>query len=197
MASNLKVDNIQNSAGQSLLVNGYPRQPGQIIEVLSSVCDGSSVTVGSGTYTVQNVTTQQGYVGTSWTDINGSVISYTPPVGTTKVIYSFTFGTYWISAHSINNYRFLIDGSEVVFSRHSRSSQYNEDRYSFEWTIGIGGTANANTGRQSTWDTAKQLKVQYTQYGASNYNNLHGTSYWLGTNSNQFNIPILTITAIA
>jgi hypothetical protein len=197
MASIIKVDELQNTAGQPLLVNGYPRQPGQIIEVLSSVCDGSSVTVGSGTYTFQNVTTQQGYVGTTFTDINGSLMSYTPPAGTTRVMYRFTFGTYWVGVHAINGYRFLIDGAEVVFSRHSRSAQYNEDRYAFEWTIAIGGTPNANTGRQGAWTSAKALKLQYNQYGASNYNNLHGTAYWNGTNSNQFNIPILTITAIA
>jgi hypothetical protein len=91
----------------------------------------------------------------------------------------------------------LIDGAEVVFSRHNRSSQYNEDRYAFEWTIAIGGTPNANTGRQGAWTSAKALKLQYNQYGSSNYNNLHGTTYWNGTSGNQFNIPILTITAIA
>lgn len=197
MASILKVDELRNSAGTPLLVNGYPRQPGQILEVLTSPCDGSSVTVGSGSYTFQNVTAAQGYVGTTFTDINGSALTYTPPAGTSRVMYKFTFGTYWVTAHAINNYRFLIDGSEVVYSRHSRSSQYNEDRYAFEWTIAIGGSTNMNTGRLASWESAKTLKMQYAQYGSSNYNNLHGTTYWLGASGNQFNIPILTITAIA
>ena len=195
---NLEVNNIVNSLGEPIITNGSPRYyPGQIIEVLSSPCDGSTINVSSGTYTVQNVTAQQGYIGTSFTDIAGSIISYTPPLGTSRVIYKFTFGTYWVTAHAINNYRFLIDGSEVTFSRHSRSSQYNEDRYSFEWTLAIGGETNMNTGRVSSWLAPKQLKLQYAQYGGSNYNNLHGTTYWLGTTGNQFNIPILTITAIA
>ena len=197
MASIIKVDEIQSTTGTPLLVNGYPRQPGQILEVLSSVCDGSSVTVGSGSYTFQNVTTQQTYVGNVPTDINGSELAYTPPAGTSRVLYRFVFGTYWVSAHAINSYRFLIDGNEVVFSRHNRSGYYNEDRYAFEWTIAIGGTPNANTGRQATWTSAKTLKMQYSQHGGSNYNNLHGTRYWNATSGDQFNIPILTITAIA
>lgn len=197
MASIIKVDEIQNTAGTPLLVNGYPRQPGQILEVLSSVCDGSSVTVGSGTYTFQNVTTQQEYIGATFTDINGSELAYTPPAGTSRVLYRFVFGTYWVAAHMINHYRFLIGGSEVVFSRHNRSGYYSEDRCAFEWTIAIGGSSNANTGQQATWTSPKTLKMQYRQYGASNYGNLHGTKYWNGTGGNQFNIPILTITAIA
>jgi len=178
-------------------ITAVTTRPGQIIEVLSSVCDGSSVTVGSGTYTFQNVTTQQGYVGPSFTDINGSILSYTPPAGATRVIYSFTFGSYWVTAHAINDYRFLIDGNEIVYSRHNRSGYYPEERTTFTWTIAIGGSTDFNTGRLATWNTARQLKLQYAQYGGSNYNNLHGTTYWLGVSSNQFNIPILTITAIA
>ena len=47
MASVLKVDTLKNNLNEDLLVNGYPRKPGQVIEYLSSPCDGSSVTVGS------------------------------------------------------------------------------------------------------------------------------------------------------
>jgi hypothetical protein len=197
MASQLNVDNINNSAGTALLVNGYPRQPGQIIEILTSPCDGSSVTVGSGTYTFQNVTTQQGYVGTTYTDISGSTMAYQPPAGATRVRYEFQFSSYWVGAHAINGYIFFVDGNEVTLARHNRSGQYMENKYTFTWTIAIGGANTPSTGRVATWTSPKTLKMQYNQYGASNYANLHGTVYWNGTNSNQFNIPTLTITAIA
>ena len=170
---------------------------GQVIETISSVCDGSVITVQSGTYTIQNVTTQQGYVGATYTDINGSVLSYTPPVGTTRVEYEFEFASYWVSAHAINDYIFFIDGVEVVFARHNRSGYYPEFRFPFKWTIAIGGTPNANTGRIASWTTPKIMKMQYRQYGGSNYNNLHGTTYWNGTSGNQFSMPHIKITAIA
>jgi hypothetical protein len=170
---------------------------GQVIETISSVCDGSVITVQSGTYTIQNVTTQQGYVGGTYTDINGSSISYTPPTGTTRVQYEFQFASYWVGAHAINDYIFFIDGVEVVFARHNRSAYYIEDRNTFQWTIAIGGTPNANTGRIATWTTPKIMKMQFRNYGGSNYANLHGTTYWNGTSGNQFSMPHIKVTAIA
>jgi hypothetical protein len=196
MASTLKVDNLQNSAGTNLLVNGYPRQPGQIIEYLTSVCDGSAVTVGSGTYTFPNVTTQQAGAITYQT-ITGSNLAYTPPAGATRVVYRFQFASYWISTHAINDYKFFIDSDEVVYARHNRSAQYQESRYSFDWTIAIGGATNFNTGRLATWTTPKTLSMQFRVYALANANNLHGTVYWDGVNSNQFSMPSLTIIAIA
>ena len=196
MASILKLDTLQLPDNRDVLVNGYPRMPGQVIEYLSSLCDGSIVTVGSGVYTFPNVTTQQ--VGTTaYQTITGSSLAYTPPTGATRVIYQFEFSSYFVSAHAINDYKFFIDGSEVVFARHNRSAQYQESRYTFTWPIAIGGTANSNTGRQSAWASAKTLSMQFRIYGASNNNNLHGTSYWDGGSGNQFSMPVLTIIAIA
>jgi hypothetical protein len=190
--SQLRVSSVENLAGVNHLV-----KPGMLIETLTSVCDGTQETIQSGTYTFQNVTTQQATT-TTYTDITGSSMSYTPPVSATQVKYSFQFSSYWVvGPHSINNYKFFIDGTEVLWARHSRSATHNEDRYSFEWVINIGGTANANTGRQATWTTPKILKMQVRHYGTANYNNLHGTRYWDGAESNQFSMPLLTIEAIA
>lgn len=196
MASNLKVDNIQNSVGTDLFVNGYPKRPGQIIEHLANVCDGSTVTGYSGTYVWPLVTTQQG-TSTTYTTITGSAISYTPPPWATKVLYRFEFASYWISAHAINDYKFFIDSAEVVYARHNRSAQYQESRYAFEWAIGIGGSANTNTGRMASWTVPKTLSMQVRMYGSSNNNNLHGTRYWDGAESIQFSMPTLSIIAIA
>jgi hypothetical protein len=187
-------DAYTKAAADSIFVQ--TTQPGNVIETLASVCDGSVKTVKSGIYTFPNVTAQQS-TSTTYTDITGSSITYTPPAGTTSVIYKFQFSTYWISTHAINHYKFFIDGAEVVYARHSRSSQYNEDRYSFEWVVNIGGTTSANTGRQATWTTPKVLKMQARNYGGSNNNNLHGTRYWDGGESNQFSMPVLTIEAVA
>jgi hypothetical protein len=197
MASSLRVDDIKNSAGTAVLVNGYPRQPGQIIEYLSSPCDGSSVTVGSGTYTFQNVTAVQ--TGTdSYADITGSSLAYTPPAGTTRVKYIFEYNWYWPSGtHCISHHKFFIDAAEVVYARHSRSGFYPEGRFAFEWTVAIGGNADANTGRQATWTSAKTLKMQFRRYASGNPMSVHGTTYWDGAGGVQLGIPVLTIIAIA
>ena len=59
-----------------------------ILEMFSGVCDGRSLTVSSGTYTLQNVTAYQSLTD-SYADITGSEITYTPPSGTTTVVYRF------------------------------------------------------------------------------------------------------------
>jgi hypothetical protein len=160
------------------------------------MCDGSIVRVASGTYQFQQVSAAQ-ISTTTYTTIRGSVIDYVPPLGTNAVTYRYHFASYWDSDHAINHYKFFIDGEEVVYARHNRSGRLIEDRNSFEWTIDIGGTANANTGRQATWTTPKTLYMQFRQYGASNDANLNGTYYWDGATVNQFSMPQLSIIATA
>jgi hypothetical protein len=199
MTSVIQVDTIKNTAGTTVLNNGYPTQPGQIIEYLSSPCDGSVLTGRSGSFTWQSVTATQDF-STTYLDVTGSTIAYTPPAGTSRVIYQFTFGYSWRNtAHSIQHFKFFIDNSEVVWARHNRSATYFESRYTFEWVIPIGGVANTNTGRLASWTTNRTLKMQSRRYAAaSNGGEVHGTYYWDGTGiSNQFNIPSLTLIAVA
>ena len=69
--SQLFVDSIEpKTSGEVVSIN---RGKGQILEVLSSICDGSTVEVTSGSYTFQNVTTQQ-VTTSSYVDITGSLI---------------------------------------------------------------------------------------------------------------------------
>lgn len=194
--STLRVNNIDNTAGVDLLVNGYPRQPGQIIEYLSSPCDGSSVTVGSGTYTFQNVTGIQALTANVFNDINGSTIVYTPPAGTTRVIYKFYYAMGWDQDHAISYHKFFIDGVEVTNAKFNRSGRYPEDKYAFEWPIAIGGAATPASGRQATWTTPKTLKMQAADYGDSNSRFLHSGNYGQLSGS-ALSQPTLTIIAIA
>lgn len=195
VSSNVRTNTIQGFGGTNYIVDGYPRMPGQIIEYLSSPCDGSSITGASGTYTWPSVTTQQGTT-TSYADITGSSITYTPPTGARRVLYRFTWSGYWVNAHGITHNKFFIGGNEIIYARHCRSAYYSEDKYSFEWPINIGGSTDYNVGRLATWTTPLLLKMQVYGYG-SNAKNLHGTTYWDGGSSNQFCMPVLTIIAMA
>jgi hypothetical protein len=198
MVSIIKADTIQGTSGATHFSNGYPQRPGQVIEYLSSPCDGSTITGYNGTtYTWPNVTGQQADTSYAYADMTGSSISYTPPTGTTKVVYRFEWSAYWLDAHAITHNKFFIDGTEVLWARHSRSAYYHENRTPFEWTINIGGVGNTNTGRQATWTTAKIMKMQWRAYGASDRMYLHGTTYWDGTGGNQFCMPHLSVIAIA
>jgi hypothetical protein len=190
--SALRANNIQTVSG----VNHFAYKPGQIVEYLTSPCDGSNVTGISETYTWPSVTVLQNTT-TTLADITGSNISYIPPPGTSKVVYKFDFMQAWNSTqHSIQHHRFFIDNNEVVYARNNRSADYFESRMSFEWTINIGGSPDFNTGRQNSWTSAKTLKMQSRRYG-TNGALLHATTYWEGTGSNQFSMPTLTLIAIA
>ena len=59
---------------------------GQILETIACMCDGRTVTVPSGSYTITNVTASQTGAA-SYADCNGSVINYTPPAGTKQLVY--------------------------------------------------------------------------------------------------------------
>lgn len=198
MASTANIDQIQNANGVVLLDNGYPRQPGRIIELLTSPCDGSEVRVASGVYDFENVIAQQATT-TVYQRITGSSIDYVPPVGARRVTYNFQFNTYWVSDHAINDYKFYMDDTEVVYARHNRSGRLYEDRFAFEWTMSIGqaDTPNINYGQLSRWTQPIKLYMMVRHYGGSNNNNIHGTYYWDGGAGNQLSIPILTITAFA
>ena len=197
MASIIKVDTIQASNGTPLLVNGYPTRPGQIIECLSSPCDGSTVVGLSGSYTWPSVIVGQSLT-TTYADASGSSISYIPPSNATKVIYEYTANLGWNNAHAISHWRLYIDGIEVVYARTNRSGYYPEDKTTLKWVFNIGNSTDNNTGRQATWTTAKILKWQARDYGGSNARlRLHTTQYWDGGGTDQFSMPILTLTAIA
>ena len=186
--STLKVDN--------LLLSNNNAGTGRILEVVSGVCDGRSITTMSGTYSLENVTAQQ-TLNSTFTDVNGSSISYNPPEGTKRVVYEFIHSMAWSDAHAISHWKTFIDGVEVTKARHTISGYYPERQERHSWIFHIGGSDDSTVGQVSTWTSSKTLKLQAREYGTSNgYDKLFATTYWDGSGNNQFSVPILTITAI-
>ena len=193
----LKVDEVQNTAGTVILSSdGYTYQPGQIIEVLTGVCDGSSVTVKSGTYTLPNVTTGQ-LLSTTYADVSGSSIDYTPPAGASRVVYEFSHQLSWSDAHAISHWKLYIDSTEVTAARHTLSGYYPERIEHHMWVFSI-GSANADTGAQGSWSSPKTIKLSAREYGTSNgMDKVHYVTYWDGTSGALISKPVMRITAIA
>lgn len=199
MASVIRVDSVQGTNGAVHTLNGYNQRPGQIIECLASPCDGSSITGASGTYTWPNVTGIQAMT-TSYASITGSGISYTPPAGTSRVIYEFSCSLGFADAHAISHWKLFIGGNEVVYGRVERGGYYPEDRAHLMWVFNIGGSTNNNTGRQSVWNTAKYIEWQARDYSGSNRRYyIHSSQYWDGGGAagTYLMMPVLKITAIA
>ena len=190
------------TAGQVLKSNGNapPSWSGgaqRILEVVASPCDGSTIATSNGNITFPNVTGPQDLT-TSYANVNGSIISYQPPSGTTQVIYEFNMQ---VTNHddpiSIGHFKFYIDGSEVVYARRGISAEDVDVYVNFKYVINIGGSANANTGRIASWSSAKEMKMTAREYHASNNAiSLHETDHWDGAGTNMFSQPVLHITAI-
>lgn len=171
-----------------------------IKEKLVMLCDGNNYTVGSGTYTSTNVTAEQTMTTTS-TDITGSSIAYTPPSGTTMVIYEFVFSYNFDDSNTITHIRSFIDSDEVVSQRQSIQtySAMNEE-YHHTFLIPIGGSADTDTGRQASWSGAKTLKIQGRSYSTSYEAKFNTLRNWDGANvdaSDMLRKPQLIITSLA
>lgn len=192
MSSKILVDEIApKTTGGLITTTGISN----VLEQLAMLCDGGSYTVLSGTYTSTNVTASQGLT-TTYTTLPGSEISYTPPTGTTCVVYEFCFALAWTDSHSIGHYKFFIDSDEAVYHRKSLGGTNSQQFVTAKSIIPIGGTADTNTGRQASWTSAKTLKMQAREYGSGNEQKVFASAYWDGAPSAMFQQPTLTITAL-
>ena len=177
---------------------------GEILETFTLPCTGSSITVGSGTYTTQNVTAVQKQVGTSYVDVTGSSIAYTPPSGTQLVIYKFNFHLSNHDAKVIAHFKLFLDSDEVTKARSTLGSMSNDDDYiegrqTIEWPFQISGSADTTAGKVAAggWTSAKTIKVQYRDYSSDYEGKLHETKHFDGSLSSQLTIPTISITAIS
>ena len=176
-----------------------------ILEMFSGVCDGRSLTVSSGTYTLQNVTTYQSLTN-SYADITGSSITYTPPSGTTTVIYKFIAHLDSRGYSGIHHQKFFIDSTEVIPAYRSVTpgeyivNAHNCQAHVFEYMIQCNaGSDDAANAKFTSWTSAKTLKIQARRYSATYACDIHRNRYRDGgsaTGSYAFAAPVLTIIAI-
>lgn len=174
---------------------------GETIEKIVGVCDGRTVTGKSGSYTLPNVTAKY-EPDTTYSDLTGSEISYTPPTGTKTVIYNFhVCQNRDGSGQTLWHAKFLIDGVEATKYRFSRYSYYGSPGYiDFRYVIDCNASAtdaSAASARFTSWTSAKTLKIQVRTYDGSNIAEFHDTRYWDGAASSQLVLPNLEIEALA
>ena len=205
--SKLYVDEIHpKTAGGSINIVGQNQSAsGGVKEIVTGVCNGGSQTVGSGTYTFPNVTAVQ-QLTTSYTDVTGSTIAYTPPSGTTRVRYDFEMKLKATGFSGISHYKFYIDGVEVTAARTTRAYSYSASNQgclvqTFSWIIDCNASSNsAADGAFTSWTSAKTMKWTAREYNNDYQMSLHTNNWWDGTGAsgtNLLNKPMITITAIS
>ena len=185
-------------------------QTGQILETIACMCDGRTVTVPSGSYTIANVTTAQASTTTLATAI-GSEISYTPPAGTKTLVYNYEF-QFDVTANSgLSHFHTQVDGTKVLASARSFSSNYASTNWNHaQMRFSAGYTFDLNAGntdvaqgkfQTGTWTSAKTIRGQFRQYNSNYTISLHRNQHWNGNNAsgtNQAPIkPTLYIQALA
>lgn len=168
--------------------------PGTILETLVGLCDGRSITVASGTYTMPNVTSAQ-TAPSAFTQVTGSNITYTPPAGTKHVIYEFNFTHASVDANGISYFKYRVDGVDVNRSFFVASDNSGHDYVNFMWEHTIGDGDDADTGKFQTWTTGKTLDLVFNRHGSSNEGEVHGQYYT--SSFNTYHTPKIRITAIA
>tara|TARA_B100000029_G_scaffold411815_1_gene414314 strand:+ start:9989 stop:10618 length:630 start_codon:yes stop_codon:yes gene_type:complete len=169
-----------------------------ILEQFFTPCDGSVIATSAGNITVPNVTSIQDSTG-SHDDLSGSNITYTPPTGTTQVIYEYIHHHHILAGTSFCHYKLSIGGTEVTDARRTEGHEVQSAGTSkvFKWGFNIGGTANAATGRQASWTSGKELKWEWRHYTSGNDGSAHRLAYWDGADITDVCIrPSIGITAI-
>ena len=170
-----------------------------VLEKIWVPCDGRTESTKSGNnMTVTNVTTAQSFGGTSYSDCGGSNITYTPPTGTTLVIYEYAFMQSRQDSHAIGHYKFNLGGTVITNSYFNLSMDSQlEDLCHFKFPINIGGSTNADTGQLASWGSSRTLVLRGRRYGGSNESRIHLTEYSDGTGTQRFHQPCVGVTAIA
>ena len=153
-------DNGNVTVGADLIAtkqNGCERL---ILETIAFPCDGGTYSSSAGDITAPDVTATVDTT-TTFTDVAGSKVTYTPPAGATTVIYEFNFSVGAADSHGISHWIGFIDGTEIAYQKFSISANnLIEGVYHYKLVIPIGGTTSTDTGRQATWTSGKELKLQ-------------------------------------
>ena len=189
---------LKNGSTPGTLEFAQPKaQPGQVIEKISSICNGRSVTVGSGTYTMPSVTAPQ-YPGTTYVDVTGSSLAYTPPSGTNTVDYEFhVYIGYAGTTTQLGSFRFYLDNAEVTCMRNS-SYMYYDGIHVIRVPLSLNNaTEDIANGKVGSWTSSKTMKLQARSYGTTYTMGLHRVYHFDGTANVQNVKPTLSITSIA
>ena len=197
---------IKDSAGNNVLSeannvvslsSSVVMPPGSVIEQFMSPCDGSSIIVKSGTYTMPTVTASQ-TISTTVVDVSGATITYTPPSYAKTVIYTFVMMVAPVDSNNNLQFALFVDDVEVTKARMGVAADtYLTNKYLVQWPFHIGGTSDATTGRFSSWTNGKEIKLKTRAYLDSHEMKLHTTDVWDGGATDQFSMPIIGITALA
>ena len=188
-------NNLVLASDGSITFEKPPAKGRQVLEQFLVECNGDTITTTGGDITTADVTAEQD-LSTSYVTCSGSSISYTPPAGTTQVIYEYHMLMRRKDATPLIHLRLSIGGIEVTNFRRTQRAEYLYLYLPYKYSFQIGGSTSAATGRQATWTSAKTIMIEAREYGSSQEAYLHSVDGWDGANASHICKPLVGITAI-
>jgi hypothetical protein len=189
------------------LTEYFPAAAGSnVLEEIQCVPDGRNVTVGSGTYTLQNTTGRQ-QLTSSYAELTGSKINYTPPSGAKYIKYQYQFHINPTSYFGISHYRIYVGNDEVTNAYKSYSHQqwstyyYGNQTFIMNYVFDLtASSTNAASGQFHDWTDARDITVKARNYSSTYNTNINGNKWRDGTSASGSYIwtrPLLTIQALS
>lgn len=171
---------------------------GNLLEQLSFICDGRTVTGVDGTVYTSDTAVRTSAT-TSLVKWSGSQIAYKPPENTKTVLYEFTASIGHQDTAQLGHVGVYVDGTLV---NKSRRSFYGSITYSsFEpiyCALEVGAaTESIADGKIGSWTSNKTIEVRVREYSTSYEFFTNDLNYWNGVGSNEVQYPVLTITALS
>tara|TARA_R100000278_G_scaffold25006_1_gene23090 strand:+ start:13275 stop:13859 length:585 start_codon:yes stop_codon:yes gene_type:complete len=183
-----------------------PASSSNLLEIIQYVPDGRTFQGASNNYTAPTTSNYQSTT-TSYVDVQGSNITYTPPNGTRYIRYELNTKIGGVNGRSaISNFRLYVAGTEVEAAWKSFSSQYYSTygyavfpislAFSFDLTAASDDIAN---GKFSNWTGAKEIKWMVRAHDSNYDDGRLNFNYWRdGTGASGayvWNYPLLTVSA--
>lgn len=171
-----------------------------VLEQIAYYADGKTVTAGAGNFTAPNITAITGVTSTSFIDSPGTNIDYTPPTGTTKVIYEAEIMARYYNDNNMSPSWYVeLDGTQINQTRRTELQQNTYEM--FLHSVAVididGGYSNdiANS-KLSSWNSAKTIKTKICTYNTDYQFYVNGVYHYAGTAANLITPPMIKVTAI-
>tara|TARA_R110000822_G_scaffold71855_4_gene172873 strand:- start:5471 stop:6565 length:1095 start_codon:yes stop_codon:yes gene_type:complete len=199
---------LPNASGTVALdgVNQTAYRTGEVIEIITGYADGSTIsgqatTAGAArNFALEDVTAAQELT-ISYAKINGTLVTYLPPVGTKTLEIEYgIFVGYAADSTSVMHHKLSVGGTYVTNTRMTHRDDSAMNKYVvLKSILTVDGSGDVAAGNVDSWSSAIALQLDGREYGGSSEAKLHLTHYYDGsaTAGDQVVVPpSVKITAI-
>jgi len=171
-----------------------------VLEYFAFIPDGRTLATSKGNITVPNRTAHQVLSTTTYTDVAGSVITYTPPDGTKFVEYEWIAQACYHNTYFLPHYYIELDGTAITESKRT-NYEYSANRdtqLQASTVIFVDDTLYSDdipNAKLASWTTGKQINVKMRTYSTTYGIKLDSVYHWNGGGGYGFSMPTVRISS--